>query len=290
LGKELAALPTELPGDGEEAKRFDLLLLKLQLAVLRNEPTFERLKANVVEIAGLLEEKASIPMVAAQLPLIQDVQSEDWWKDVTAPMLETARKKLRELVRFIEKARRSPVYTNFADTVGEETEVALPGFGTPTNDLANFRAKARAFLRQHQDNPALVKLRRNQRLTAEDIVELERLLTASGAGTPAEIAAVRDEAQGLGAFIRKLVGLDREAAKAAFAGFLTGKPLTANQIEFVNLVIDHLTEYGVIDAGELYDSPFTDVAPRGPDALFATELLNELVAILGGLQPVPVAA
>ena len=288
LSRELAALPTELPGDGEDAKRFDLLLLKLQLAVLKCEPAFERLKANVVEIAGLLEEKAAIPMVAAQLPLIQDLQSAEWWADATAPMLETVRKRLRELVRFIEKARRNPVYTNFEDTVGEEAEVELPGFGTPSNDFAQFRAKARAFLRQHQDNPALMKLRRNQRLTADDLSELERLLTASGAGTAEDIAVARGQANGLGAFVRSLVGLDREAAKAAFAGFAA--KLTGNQIEFVNLVIDHLTEFGVIAAGELYDAPFTDVAPRGPDGLFPSGLMGELVAVMDGLQAVPVAA
>jgi type I restriction enzyme R subunit len=53
--------------------------------------------------------------------------------------------------------------------------------------------------------------------------------------------------QGLGLFIRALVGLDREAAKAAFASFLSGKSLTSSQIEFINLIIDHLTEHGTIE-------------------------------------------
>lgn len=235
----------------------------------------------------MLEERKAIPLVAAQMEVIQELQSTEWWQDVTAPMLETVRKKLRELVRFIEKATRNPVYTNFTDTVGEEREIELPGFGAPSNDFAQFKAKARAFLRQHQDNPSLLKLRRNQRLTADDLAELERLLAVSKAGTPEEVAAAREQSNGLGVFVRSLVGMDREAAKAAFAGFAA--KLTGNQNEFVNLVIDHLTEFGVIDAGELYDSPFTDVAPKGPDGLFTQELLGELVAVLGGLQAVPVA-
>ena len=49
-----------------------------------------------------------------------------------------------------------------------------------------------------------------------------------------------------------------------------GKTLTANQIEFVNLIVDHLTEHGVMDAALLYESPFTDLTPQGPDGLFTS--------------------
>ena len=70
---EVAALPTELTDEDEEAKRFDLLMLNLQLAVLHAEPAFERLREQVRSIAGLLEEKSSIPMVREQMPLIEAV-------------------------------------------------------------------------------------------------------------------------------------------------------------------------------------------------------------------------
>src|SRR4051812_10754436 len=86
------------------------------------------------------------------------------------------------------------------------------------------------------------------RMTPADLAELERLLVESLAGGPEEIARAKAEADGLGVFVRSLVGLDREAAKRALAGFLAGTTLGANQIEFVNLVVDHLTEHGVMDA------------------------------------------
>ena len=92
------------------------------------------------------------------------------------------------------------------------------------------------------------------------------------------------EADGLGVFIRSLVGLDREAAKQALGGFPTGKPRIASQIEFVNLIVDHLTEHGVMGAALLYESPFTDVTPRGPDGLFTSPQLDELVAVLKRLK------
>jgi type I restriction enzyme R subunit len=35
-----------------------------------------------------------------------------------------------------------------------------------------------------------------------------------------------------------------------------------------------------MDAGLLYESPFTDLAPRGPDDLFSGGELDELFAVL----------
>jgi len=62
LSRDVAGLPSELDTENEEAKRFDLLTLSLQIALLRAEPGFERLRDRVQEIAGLLEEKDAIPM------------------------------------------------------------------------------------------------------------------------------------------------------------------------------------------------------------------------------------
>ena len=92
LARDVAGLPSELVDEDEEAKRFDLLILRLQLALLRVEPGFERWRDQVRAIAALLEEKSSIPMVREQMPLIQEIQSDAWWDDVTTPMLESARR------------------------------------------------------------------------------------------------------------------------------------------------------------------------------------------------------
>jgi type I site-specific restriction endonuclease len=80
-------------------------------------------------------------------------------------------------------------------------------------------------------------------VTTSDLDTLERMLVQAGAGTADEIVKVRS-GNGLGLFVRSMVGLDREAAKCAFDGFLNGKTLSANQIQFVNLVIDYLTQAG----------------------------------------------
>jgi type I restriction enzyme R subunit len=288
LSQEVAGLPSQLEAEAEETKRFDVLVLKLQLAILRSEPAFERLREQVKSLASLLEEKSAIPLVREQLPLIQDVQTDEWWQDVTLPMLEVLRKRLRFLVKLIEKQKRQPIYTDFEDVMGDEITVELPGF-TSSDNFEKFRAKARAFLRSHQDHVVIFKLRKNLQLTSSDLSELESILAQSGTGEAEDIVRAKEQSQGLGLFVRSLVGLEREVAKQELARFLSGKKLNSNQIEFANMIVDYLTEHGVMDAALLYESPFTDITPQGPDGLFTSSQVDELVSLLESVSARAVA-
>jgi len=256
---------------------------------MRSEPSFARLRDRVKEIAGLLEEKSAIPMVREQMVLIQDVQSDEWWKDVTIPMLEIMRRRLRNLVQLIDKRQRQPIYTDFEDLMGSEIDVELPGLAVGT-DYARFLAKARVFLRAHLDHAAIYKLRANKPLTATDLAALERMLAESGLGAPDDMQRAAAESHGLGLFVRSLVGMDREIAKEAMATFMAGKTLSANQIEFINLIVDHLTEHGVVEPSRLYESPFTDLTPRGPESLFTSVQLDELMRTLEAVRTTALAA
>jgi len=77
-------------------------------------------------------------------------------------------------------------------------------------------------------------------------------------------------------FIRSLVGLDRAAAKAAFAEFLDDKRYSKNQIRFVNLIIDELADRGVVEAKRVYESPYDGIAPEGPEAIFVETDLDRI--------------
>lgn len=279
LVTEVAPLPSDIEADGEEAKRFDLQMLNLQLAVLRHERRFTKLRDHVITIAEILEEQANIPMVREQLVIIEEIQSEEWWQEVTVVMLEQVRKKLRDLVQFIEKRSRNVLYTDFEDEMGAATSFDLLGI-TPPQDIERFRAKARAFLIGHQDHVAIHRLRMNKPLTPSDLLALESMLVENGIGDPLTIARAKEESQGLGLFVRSLIGLDRGAAKEAFADFLEGRTLTGNQIEFIDLIINYLTEHGIMGAALLYESPFTDIASHGPEDLFTSNEINRLVAVL----------
>ncbi|HST68362.1 MAG TPA: DEAD/DEAH box helicase family protein [Solirubrobacterales bacterium] len=283
LASRLAGLPSQLDPENEEAKRFDLLILNLQLAVLRADPTMARLSQQVRVIAALLEEKSAIPAVGDEMELIQEIQTDDWWQGITTGMLESVRKRLRGLVRLIDRRKRQPVYTDFEDMLGHEDEIALSEFAS-AQTFERYRAKVRDFLRAHEDHAAIQKLRRNRPPTETDLAELERMLLESGIGGEKDLRKAVEQSHGLGLFVRSLVGLDREAAERAFAGFLDGKELNSTQIEFVNLIVDHLMANGVMNAALLYESPFTDIASQGPDGLFNSEQVDDLIAVLDGVR------
>jgi type I restriction enzyme R subunit len=128
-------------------------------------------------------------------------------------------------------------------------------------------------------------LKQNEPITATDLAELERLLfETGGVGTKEDFEKVFGKQEKLGTFIRSLVGLDREAAKKAFGVFLHGKSLTVNQIKFIDFMINHLTQNGVMDAKLLYDSPYSDLSPAGLDGVFADAEANQIVGILKGIE------
>jgi type I restriction enzyme R subunit len=283
LATNIAGLPTEVERDPEEAKRFDLLMLSLELALLRTEPGFPRLQQQVRQIAGLLEDYPSIPAVARELALIAEIQTDEWWADVTLPMLENVRRRLRLLAPFIEKHKRKVVYTNFEDQIGEDIDVQFRELAT-LDDFERFRRKARSFLREHAAEAAIGKIHRNRPITPDDLAELQRILLESGIGSAADVERARAEAGGFGLFIRRLVGLDRGAAKEAFGEFLDETRFSANQIEFVNLVIDELSENGTVEPRRFYESPFTDVSPQGPDALFESRQIDRLIEVVAEVR------
>jgi len=284
VSEHLAGLPSSFKDDDEDAKRFDLLILRRQLAQLQGDAVAaERLREQIQEIATGLLGQTAIPSVAAQQELLDEVASDQWWVDVTLPMLEVARRRLRGLLQFLPKTQKNYVYTSFQDELTESTDVDLPGV-TPGTNWQRFRAKAGAYLKQHPDHVALQRLRRNKALTPEDLQALEQMLVDSGAGDTDTINQAKEESHGLGLFIRSLVGLDHQAALEAFAHYLDGSTFSANQIHFINLIVDELTNNGVVEPARLYESPYTDLAATGPESMFSESEVENIVDILNTVK------
>jgi type I restriction enzyme, R subunit len=203
------------------------------------------------------------------------------------PLLEFVRLRLRDLVQHIEKTRRAVVYSNFADEIGDGVELVLPQIGEA--DFARFKQKARHFLKAHEDHIVLHKLRQGRPLTATDLNELEKMLLDAGVGEAGDIERARETSQGFGRFVRSLVGLDRAAVSEAFGEFLSAGTASAAQIEFINLIVEHLTDQGIMDPALLYEPPFTDIAPTGPDQVFDEERVTRLFARIRAINDSAVA-
>ncbi|MEV7428316.1 DEAD/DEAH box helicase family protein [Nocardioides sp. NPDC092400] len=279
----LSGLPSTVRDPDEQAKRFDLLVLRRQLAQLDGDAVAaERIRETVQAIAAALLPKKTIPSVAEQLVLLEEVAGDEWWVDVTLPMLEVMRLRLRGLVRFVEKTQQSPVYTDFEDTLGDATPVELPQVTTGMN-WDRFRAKAQAYLHEHQDHMALQRLRRNKQLTEDDLAALSDMLVASAGDQLVDLAWVNERAGDLGPFIRSLVGLDRSAALEAFGAYLDESKFSVDQVRFVSLIVDELTVNGAMEPARLYESPYIDHAPTGPDYLFPDAEVDGIIDILRGI-------
>ncbi|WP_151481863.1 DEAD/DEAH box helicase family protein [Streptomyces albicerus] len=281
----LAALPTQYRDDdmSEEAKRFDLLTLRLQLTQLNAEPGWDRLRTQAQEIASALLDQTTIPAIRVQQQLLDEMAGDAWWQDVTLPMLETMRRRIRSLVKLIPRKTRIIVYTDFEDELGEITATELRGVALGT-EWSRFQQKARAYLRKHEDQLAVQKLRRNRQITATDLGELERIFLEEGIGTDADLERAKQEAGGLGLFLRTLVGLDRQDATAAFDQFQSGRTFTSEQLDFLQQIVDFLARRGLMDAGDLYEAPFNALAPTGPEDIFDEDDVDTVVTILDAIR------
>ena len=287
LVNEVAPLPSAKRFGTEDAKRFDLLMFQLELALLKGSKRFGALRKELIAIASALDEQGAIPGVAAQAELIEEIQNDPWWEGVTVPLLELVRLRLRDLIQHIEKRKKAVVYSDFADEIGAETTHTLAQVGDV--DFVRFKKKARAFLRADENHIVLHKLKQGKPLTATDLSELEAMLLEAGIGNADDIEHARHASSGFGLFVRSLVGLDRKAVQDAFSEFIAAGSASAQQIEFVGMVIDHLTERGAMEPGLLYESPFTDVAPQGPDQVFDGQRIDRLFKVIEDLNQSAVA-
>jgi type I restriction enzyme R subunit len=280
IAQSLAPLPNGLLNGNRLAKEFDLLCLKLQLSILKRTDDFVLLRDKVRDLLSQLEAKRDIPMVKDQLSLIEEVQPEAWWTDVTPWMIDYVRIHLRDLVKFVDRKEQRIVITDFQDTLGEVQEVNVPHQQTGFSPY-QYRKKVEAYIRDNENHIAIAKLKRNAPLTSSDLESLEQMLfDAQEIESRERFEQVYGKDVSLKLLIRKLVGLDRNAAKLAFATYLEGGNFSANQIRFVENIIDYLTQNGVMDPGLLYEPPFTDSHPEGLDGVFTDDDADHIISLV----------
>jgi len=191
------------------------------------------------------------------------------------------------LVELIKPIERKIVITDFEDEIGEGAGIDLPDVPSGV-DKGRFKMKVRRFIEDNRDHITLIKLRKAEPLTPQDIEELERFFLEQGIAAPEDLETIKAEI-GLGRFLRSLTGLDRAAAKGAFGEFIADRQLTADQLEFLDRIIDGLTETGFVDPKSFYESPYTDIDSQGIVGVFPMEQAKQIIDIVQGLNKVSVA-
>ena len=194
------------------------------------------------------------------------------------PLLELVRLRLRNLVQHIDKTKQRLVYSDFEDELGDGAAVDLPQIGAV--DFTRFKRKARHFLLEHRIQPDAAEAA--PRTPADRIrpTTSSRLLLSAGVGDQAQIEKAAELSQRPRSLHPVAGRAGARAVAEAFSAFVSTGQATADQIEFVELVVDHLTEKGVMDPKLLYDSPFKDLAPSGPEQVFNLERTDYLFNLI----------
>ena len=238
--------------DEANAVRFDALMYRIELAYLMGKKDIKArgdLRKKVKGVAGV----ANIPEIQAQTDLIQQILTTDYVEEAGVDEFEEIREKLRNLMKYIPGQKRR-YDTNFEDDV---LSIEWKEAELENDELKNYKAKAEFYIRQHQDNIAIAKLKTNQPLTSIDIESLEEILWKE-VGTRSDYEQEIGE-KPLGEFVREIVGLDMNAAKEAFSEYLTDTNLDSRQIYFVNQIVEYIVHNGMLkDFSVLQEAPFTD--------------------------------
>jgi type I restriction enzyme R subunit len=181
-------------------------------------------------------------------------------------------------MKFLDFEETVTYFTSFTDEFeGNVIEHHLVyGF----NDLDTYKRKVEAYLKQNSSNLTIHKIRNNIQITKGELGELELMLFNQGElGTKEEFVKAFGE-QPLGKFIRSIVGLDTNAAKLAFGEILSGQTLNAQQIRFMDTIINFFTVKGVIEPAMLFEPPFTDLSASGIMGVFDEITSTKIISLI----------
>lgn len=275
----------------EDAYRFDLLMARLELELLRgglNAPATLDMRARVEEQVELLMKNQN--PVKAKAEAIGTVRSKEFWATATVPKLEKLRTELRGIMRYQQQsttARLLPETFDVedVDVIAETYIPKLAGL-----DLIEYRRRVEAVLREHfAANPILQRVRQGKLVKDDDLEELARLVMQvdDKANIKHLVGHDPEARRSLLTVFRGLVGLDAEAVAKAFTGFVHKHPqLSSQQLRFLQILQNYIAQNGGIEIERLYEPPFTTVHAESVDGVFTNpNEVDEILAILSAFEP-----
>lgn len=263
--------------DHELARRFDVIMLNIKLAMLVSKDG-SRFISRVASIAAQLS-KVNVPEVKNNAALLKELQTEAFWNKVHVKRLEEVRKSVRDLMKYLESNPKETVYTSLEDDIDLSTVEEVPLVEWSTK-LQSYKDRVESYIRKNKHHLTIQKLRSNTPITEEELQALETMLfDGQERGTKQEFIKEYGE-QPLGVFIRAIVGLDIQAANEAFSEFIQKGNLKADQMTFIKNIISFLEKNGIIDKGMLFEPPFTDINDQGLLGVFGDAAATKIISIV----------
>ena len=283
INTHLSALALPAKDDDELAKRFDMLILNYQMALLTAAYSTERFIKQISGTAKALLKKQNIPAVAKQIHVLNELLVEQFWKTINIHRLESVRVALRDLMKYLDKESQINIETNFEDVLdskGVQQHNLIPAYGR----LQSYKERVESYVREHSHHLVIQKLKTNKPVTETEINALETILfDGNTVGTKQDFIDNYGD-KPLGVFIRSIVGLDASAAQAAFAEFIQAGDLEADQMTFINNIINYLTKNGMIDKAMLFEPPFTNIHQDGLIGVFDDVGARKLIQLVSDVN------
>lgn len=240
------------PNENEAAKKFDVLMLHLQLEKVDSTVNADKARTSVITIANLLEDKATIPLIKNRINTIREVQTVEFWETATIDRLERVRKELRDLVHVLGDGRDDKKF--IIDIEDSTSSDAAPA---RVKLKATYKQRVVEYLASHNDNETLNKIQNLEQLTSSDINEIQRIFWEE-LGTREEYNAVTDGKRynmNVAAFIRVIKGIDRKKALEKYAEFIKGQKMNSEQEQYLKNILDYVSVNGDIQLSDFMEFP-----------------------------------
>jgi type I restriction enzyme R subunit len=275
----------------EEAYRFDLLMTRLQLELVKGGPGAPRvqdLRARVEEVVESLAKNQN--PVKAKAGAIKQVRSKEFWTSVEVTQLEGLRKELRGIMKYQQIPPNVRVAPQVFDVTDDEhvTVEYIPRL--EGLDLVEYTRRVETVLKEHfAANPVLLAIRAGKAVQESELEELARLvLQVDDKANVKHLTGHSPETRrSLLTVFRGLVGLDEQAVEQAFTAFVHKHPtLSSQQLRFLSVLQNHIAQNGGIEIQRLYEPPFTHIHAESVDGVFQNPgEVDELLLILSAYEP-----
>ena len=262
--------------EDENAKRFDVIMLWIELSLIDKEVDSSKNVSQVVQIAEVLSNKMSIPQVLSKKAVIQEVQTEKFWENVTVSELERVREELRDLMKFLTGTEKLTFEIDIKDEFTDKGVVNKPKF------QLSYKQRVIDYLSENTDNPVIQKIKNLEQLTFHDVNELEKVLWEELGNKDEYENYTKNMLCGgnVAVFIRSLVGIDRETALEKFSQFIDANTLNSQQQEYLKSILDYVSVNGDISGDIITKTePFNEfdwLKVYGDKVTYIGRYVNEL--------------
>ncbi|WP_207626614.1 DEAD/DEAH box helicase family protein [Parendozoicomonas haliclonae] len=270
----------DVRGQGK-AMRFDMDMIAAQTALFGNPDKKHQLWVNVVEKVERLP--VHLGQVQQQGEIIKQVRDQDWWNSATFADLEHVRTRLRGLMYLMEEPVTPPPTAPAFIDVKEDAakfETKAVEANIKSVDFKIYRQQVQGALEPlFTSNSVLLKIRNGQPVSDNELDDLAKLVLIQNPNV--DIRVLKDfypeATASLDQILRTLVGMDRSAVAEKFAQFAAAHNLSSQQIRFLDMLKNHIRDFGTIEMKALFTQPFTHIHSEGLSGLFPE--MEQMLAI-----------